>query len=91
MAGGVHDIGHHRADGVGIAVAEEPVELGAVALELGAFVEDLAEGVLNDRDVLADAQFAAELLLDVGCAGQVVGMQVSQRVRENDAVMKVAR
>jgi hypothetical protein len=32
-----------------------------VALELGAFVEDLAEGVLHDGDVLADADLAAQL------------------------------
>jgi hypothetical protein len=31
---------------------EQRVELRAVALELGAFVEDLAEGVLHDHDLV---------------------------------------
>jgi hypothetical protein len=55
---------------------EQRVELRAVALELGAFVEDLAEGVLHDHDLAADADLAAELLLDVGRSRQVVGMDV---------------
>ena len=37
-----------RADLVAVAILEQPVELAAVALELGAFVEDLAECVLDD-------------------------------------------
>jgi hypothetical protein len=65
-----------RADLVGVAVLEQGVELRAVALELGAFVEDLAEGVLHDHDLVADADLAAELLLDVGRGGQVVGMDM---------------
>ena len=69
-------VGLHVADLVGVAVLEQPVELAAVALELGAFVEDLAEGVLHDRDVLADAELAAELALDVGRSRQVVGMDM---------------
>jgi hypothetical protein len=48
----------------------------AVALELGAFVEDLAEGVLHDGDLVADADLAAELFLDVGRGRQVVGMDM---------------
>ena len=66
----------HLADRVGVAVVEQPVELRAVALELGALVEDLAEGVLHDGDVAADAELAAQLLLDVGRGGQVVGMDM---------------
>ena len=58
----------HRADHVGVAVLEQTVELAAVALEFGAFVEDLAEGLLHDGDLLADAELAAELALDVGRA-----------------------
>ena len=64
------------ADLVGVAVLEQPVELAAVALELGAFVEHLAEGVLHDGDVLADADLAAELALDIGRGRQVVGMDM---------------
>jgi hypothetical protein len=44
----VHHIGAQLPDVEAVAVPEEPVELRAVALELGAFVEDLAEGVLHD-------------------------------------------
>ena len=66
----------HAADLVGVAILEQPVELAAVALELGALVEHLAEGVLHDGDVLADADLAAELALDVGRGRQVVGMDM---------------
>ena len=72
--GVMHGEGRHAADRVGIAVLEQPVELAAVALELGAFVEDLAEHLLHDRDVLADAELAAELALDVGRGRQMIGM-----------------
>ena len=47
----VHGEGLHVADLVGVAILEQRVELRAVALELGAFVEDLAEGVLHDDDL----------------------------------------
>jgi hypothetical protein len=39
----------HRS--VGVAILEQRIELRAVALELGAFVEDLAEGVLHHHDL----------------------------------------
>jgi hypothetical protein len=64
------------SDHVGVAILEQRVELRAVALELGAFVEDLAEGVLHHGDLVADADLAAELLLDVGRGRQVVGMDM---------------
>jgi hypothetical protein len=76
VAGRVDREGAHAADHVGVAILEQRVELAAVALELGAFVEDLAEGVLHHGDVAADADLAAELLLDVGRARQVVGMDM---------------
>ena len=59
-----------------VAVVEQPVELAAVALELGAGIEDLAEHVLHDGDVLADAELAAELLLDIGRGRKMIGMDV---------------
>ena len=89
--GGVaHDVGHagrgvagcvdradlHGADLVFVAILEQAVELAAVALEFGAFVEDLAEYVLNDLDVLANADLAAELFLNIGRGREVVGMDV---------------
>jgi hypothetical protein len=41
------------------------VELAAVALELGSGIEHLAEDVLDDADVLADGERAAEPVLDL--------------------------
>jgi hypothetical protein len=40
------------ADREALAIAEQMVELAAVALELGPRIEDLAEDVLNNTDVL---------------------------------------
>ncbi len=61
MAGCVHRAGLDRADLEGVAILEQVVELAAVALEFGAGIEDLAEGVLDDGDLVADAEPAAEL------------------------------
>ncbi len=64
------------ADVKAVAFLEQLVELAAVALELGALVEDLAEGVLHHGDLVADADLAAEVFLQIGRGGQVVGMDV---------------
>ena len=48
----------------------------AIALEFGAFVEDLAKRVLDDGDVLPDRQLAAGLGLDIGRARKVIGMHM---------------
>ena len=76
VARGVQHPRREAADREAVAVDEEPVELAAVALELGALVEDLAEGVLDDADVLADADPAAQPLLQIGRGREVVGMDV---------------
>ncbi len=68
----VHRKGVHVADLVGVAVLEERVELRAVALEFGAFIEDFAEGVLNNHDLFANADFATQLGLDIRRGAQVV-------------------
>src|SRR5882724_8596286 len=52
------------------------VELAAVALELGAGIEDLAESILHDGDLLADADSASQSLLDVGGSRKMIGMDV---------------
>ena len=52
------------------------VELAAVALELGSGIEHLAEDVLDDADVLADGERAAEPVLDVGRDRKVVRVDV---------------
>src|SRR5690606_38570570 len=85
-----HDVGHagrgmarrmehadvHRADPVAVSIIEQPVELRSVALEPGAFVEYLAEGLLDDGDILADGKLAAQLLLNIRSRGKVIGMDV---------------
>jgi len=76
VAGRMDDKHLHIADPVGIALREQGVELRSVALKLCALVEYLAEDVLHDQDVAADADLAAQFLLDIGRAGQVVGMGV---------------
>ena len=76
MAGRLHGEGRHRADAVGVAVLEEPVELAAVAAKVRSLVEDLAEGLLHDGDVCADAKLPAELALNVGRRRQVVCVDV---------------
>src|SRR6516225_739177 len=48
------------ADREALAIYEQPVELAAVALEFGPGIENLAEDVLDDTDVLADAECAPE-------------------------------
>jgi hypothetical protein len=69
-------MGAERAERELVAVAEQPVELAAVALELGAGVEHLAEGLLHHDDVVADAELAAEFLLHIGRRRQVIGMHM---------------
>ena len=51
------------------------VEVAAVGCQIGG-VEDRPEDPLHVLDVLADADLRAGLRLDVGRAGQVVGMGV---------------
>ena len=48
------------ADHVTVAILEQSVELRAVALELCSFVEDLTEGLLDDRDLVPDAELSPE-------------------------------
>ncbi len=69
---------YHRyaADAEAVAVTEQTVELGAVPGEGGAFVEDLAEHVLDGEDLAADRELAAEPLLKIGGGGEMVGMGV---------------
>ena len=52
------------------------IELAAVTLEFGSGVEDLAEDVLDDADLLADAERTAEPFLDVGRCREVVRVDV---------------
>ena len=76
VAGRVQDIRAHLPDHQAVAFAEQPVELRAVALEPGAFVEDLAEGFLHHGDAFADPDLATQPFLDIGRGRQVVGMDM---------------
>ena len=60
MARCVQDNRVEFADREALAVNEQMVELAAVTLEFGPGIENLAEDVLNDADVLADAERATE-------------------------------
>jgi 3-hydroxyacyl-CoA dehydrogenase len=76
MAGGVHDIAAQLANLNAVTIGKQAVELRAVALKLGAFIEHFAEGILDIGDPGADADFAAELLLDIGRCRQMIGVDV---------------
>ena len=58
-----------------LAILEQAIEVAAVGLQIGG-VEHRPEDALHLLDVLADADLGAGLGLDVGRAGQVVGVGV---------------
>ena len=64
------------ADREALAIREQMVKLPAVALEFGARIEDLAKDVLDDTDVLADAERTATPVFDVGRSREVVRVDV---------------
>lgn len=59
-----------------IAILEQAVEFRAIASELGAFVENLAEYVLDVNDLATDRERAAELVLKIRRGRKVVGVSV---------------
>ena len=65
-----------KCESLCVAVDDELVELRTVALELGTLVKHLAEGILNGGDMAADADLAADLLLDVGGGREVIGVDM---------------
>ena len=66
--GRIHSKALHPAHHVGVTVLEERIELRAVPLEFGAFIEDLAKGFLHDGDFRTDTDLAAQL--SAGCRAQ---------------------
>ncbi len=76
MPGDVERNGRNVADGEAVSVSEQAVELGAVAAELGSFVEYLAEHLLNDGNAGTDSQRPAKLFLQIGRGGQMVRVRV---------------
>ena len=63
------------ADLEALAILEQMIEVAAVGRQIGR-VEDRPENPLNVLDVFADADPGAGLGLDIGRAGQMVGMGV---------------
>ena len=61
---------------VQVAILEQLVELRAISLKFGPFVENLSKGVLKLLDVLTNPDFSAQLSLDIGCARKMVCMDV---------------
>src|SRR6056297_227583 len=59
-----------------VALGKELVELAAIALELRAFVEHFAKGILNNLNAVADTDLSAQSLLQIGRGTQVVGMDM---------------
>ena len=76
MAGGMNSKRLHGANLITVAILEQAVKLAAVAPEFGTFVEDLAKSLLHDRNSLTYADPAAELTLDIGRAGKMIGMNM---------------
>jgi len=77
MAGRVHHPRGEIADGEGVAILEQAVELAAVAGDAGTGIEDPAEGLLDRRDMLADAELRAEARLQEVSGAQMIGMDMS--------------
>ena len=53
----VHRETGHVTDFIVITILKQLVKLRTIPLELGAFVEDLSEGILNLFDFCADTDF----------------------------------
>jgi hypothetical protein len=81
MAGRVHGKAPHAAHRLAFAILEQPVDLAAVALKLGALVEHVSKHVLYDQDILTNPDLAAETLLYIGGRTQVVGMGIGDTAR----------
>ena len=75
MAGRRHHLRGQAADGETLAVLEQTVELAAVGRHLRG-VEDRLEDLLHARDLGADGDPGARLLLQMGRRGQMVGMSM---------------
>ena len=76
MARRVHHLAAQLADMEAVALLEQGIKLRPVALKLAAFVEHLAEGVLHHGDLVANADLAAQMVLQIGRRRQVIGMDM---------------
>ena len=64
------------ADAETVAIFPKAIKVRAVALEVGTGIEQLAECLLHDDDVLADGDLSADLLLQIGRGREVIGVGV---------------
>ena len=69
-------LGLEPADLEALAILEQMVELRAVMGKARPGIEDLAEHVLHLADMIADADPAAEMFLDIGRRREMVGMDM---------------
>ena len=69
----VHDLDLERAERETLTIGKQVVELAAVAAQIGR-VEYGPKDLLHVADMLADADLGPGLELDIGRAGEVVGM-----------------
>ena len=77
-------LGVELADLEALTVLEQMIEVAAVGFQISG-VEDRAKNALHILDVLADTDPGAGLGLDIGRAGQVIGMGVGLE-RPGDAI-----
>ena len=85
MAGRVDHFGVDCADFETLAVLEEMIEFGAIARYVRG-VEDRPEDFLHILDMFANRNRSAGLQLDIGRAGQVVGVRMRlQDLLDGDA------
>ena len=64
------------ADLIGIAIAEQCVELRAVSPEIVSFMEDFAKGMLNFSDLSTDPNFPAQPGLQIGSSAEMIGVDM---------------
>ena len=77
MARRVENAGLNVSDRKFVSVLEQAIELRTVPLELRSFVENFTELLLNDGDAVADADFAAQLFLNIRRGGKVVRVDMA--------------
>ena len=66
MARSMQDMAHQPANLEMIAFGKKLVKLRSVALELCAFVKNLAKGLLHHGYAITNANLSAQVLLNVG-------------------------
>ena len=76
MAGCCEGASFDVSDTVRLAWFEEVVELAAIGVKRLTFVEYFAENSLDNRDLVTNRGFAAELFADIRRSGQMVGMDM---------------